>query len=248
MYLIEGEDWALLIDTGRGIGNLHQFVRTLTGKPLIVVNTHNHYDHTGGNGAFSEVYMLDAEMSTLQPEVNISSEQKKQLALARLNPNDKRPYTFSIDCLPDWSDAPVLPVCNGYIFELGNRPIEVIHTNGHTRGSICLLDRKARTLFTGDTANKGVLIGGIPGQYVSTHKESLENLLRRSNEFDLLFMGHEADLAGVNQIEEIISAEEDILNGTAEYRPCDIEWPSEFLYTKGEITVGFNHDGIYPSV
>lgn len=246
IYLIEGNDRALVIDTGCGIGNLREFIGMLTNKPLIVVNTHNHMDHTGGNGAFDKIHMLDVEIDNQvpEPESEISDSQKKKGLLWRLNPHDKRPYNFSVDCVTFWPKAPLIPISNGYVFDLGNRPIEVIHTKGHTMGSICLLDKKARVLFTGDTANRGVLIGGMPGQYVSVHKETMEKLLMRSNEFDFLFLGHDVDSAGIDQIEDIISAEQDILDGTAVSRPCDTSWPCRLLYTKGRITVGYDIDSI----
>jgi len=37
MYLLEGDEKALLIDTGYGAGNLRAFVETLTDKPVLVV-------------------------------------------------------------------------------------------------------------------------------------------------------------------------------------------------------------------
>ena len=55
MYLLEGNDQALLIDTGYGAGNLKTFVEGLTDKPVLVVNTHFHPDHSAGNGEFEEV-------------------------------------------------------------------------------------------------------------------------------------------------------------------------------------------------
>ena len=57
MFLIEGDEKAMLIDTGAGIGDLKAQVEKLTDKPLIVVNTHGHVDHTGGNMQFDEVWM-----------------------------------------------------------------------------------------------------------------------------------------------------------------------------------------------
>lgn len=244
IYLIEGDDKALVIDTGRGIGNLHEFVRTLTDKPVIVVNTHKHFDHMGGNGTFEEAYMLDAEIESHQPEYRLSESKLKEGMLERLYWNDKRPYNFSPDNLTLWPDVPLVPVSDGFVFELGNRPIEVIHTNGHTKGSICLLDRISRILFVGDTANAGVLIIENSGQYVSEHKESMDNLLKRSSEYDLLFLGHGVDSEGINQIEEIVAAEQDILDGTAISRPNDTFWPCKLLYTKGRITVGYDSESI----
>ena len=44
----------------------------------------------------------------------------------------------------------IIPVQNGHIFELDNRQLKVIHTPGHAQDCIMLLDRKNRSLFTGD--------------------------------------------------------------------------------------------------
>jgi glyoxylase-like metal-dependent hydrolase (beta-lactamase superfamily II) len=51
-YLILGRKRALLFDTGMGIGNIEAEVGRLTGLPIIVVNSHFHYDHIGGNHLF----------------------------------------------------------------------------------------------------------------------------------------------------------------------------------------------------
>ena len=57
MYLLEGEEKALLLDTGYGVGNLREYVERLTEKPVIVANTHYHPDHSAGNGEFEQVYL-----------------------------------------------------------------------------------------------------------------------------------------------------------------------------------------------
>lgn len=48
VFVPEGKEKALLIDTGIGIGNIRQKIEELTDKPLIVVMGHG--DHTGGSG------------------------------------------------------------------------------------------------------------------------------------------------------------------------------------------------------
>lgn len=47
MFLLEGDQSALLVDTGTGEGDLEACIRKLTDKPLLVINTHGHYDHMG---------------------------------------------------------------------------------------------------------------------------------------------------------------------------------------------------------
>jgi len=57
LYIIEGNDKALLIDTGTECDSLDTIVRLITQKPLQVVLTHAHHDHDGNIGFFSEIYM-----------------------------------------------------------------------------------------------------------------------------------------------------------------------------------------------
>lgn len=55
--LITGSDRALLVDTGSGpdqAGRILSAVRDLTDLPLIVANTHDHWDHFFGNPTFAE--------------------------------------------------------------------------------------------------------------------------------------------------------------------------------------------------
>ena len=55
------KDKALLVDTGMGVGDLAALVRSLTPLPVIVVNTHGHPDHAGGNGGFDEFFLHPAD-------------------------------------------------------------------------------------------------------------------------------------------------------------------------------------------
>ena len=56
MYVINGTERALLLDTGLGLTDLKEEVLKLCGeKSLIVVNTHAHVDHNSGNYQFEEV-------------------------------------------------------------------------------------------------------------------------------------------------------------------------------------------------
>jgi hypothetical protein len=60
-YLAVGEEKALLFDSGLGIGDMKAVVSELTELAPIVVNSHTHYDHVGGNHQFSNVYGAPTE-------------------------------------------------------------------------------------------------------------------------------------------------------------------------------------------
>ena len=61
MFILEGEEKALLIDTGMNIPDAKEIAKTVTSKPLELMNTHADRDHISGNGAFEEFYMSPAE-------------------------------------------------------------------------------------------------------------------------------------------------------------------------------------------
>jgi glyoxylase-like metal-dependent hydrolase (beta-lactamase superfamily II) len=59
-YLVVGRDRALLFDTGMGMSDIHAIVSALTDRPVVVLNSHTHVDHVGGNLAFARIQRGDA--------------------------------------------------------------------------------------------------------------------------------------------------------------------------------------------
>lgn len=55
--LVLGRKYAILFDTMSGYGDLRGYVESLTSLPVIVINSHGHFDHMGGNYQFDETYM-----------------------------------------------------------------------------------------------------------------------------------------------------------------------------------------------
>src|SRR3989344_7185679 len=54
-YLIIGQKKALLFDTGLGIKNIKEEILKITNLPIVVINSHNHFDHVGGNKLFNKI-------------------------------------------------------------------------------------------------------------------------------------------------------------------------------------------------
>ncbi len=65
MWLIEGRDRAVLLDTGLGIARVRPVVEELTRLPVSVVNTHYHFDHVGGNHEFDDTAIHEAGAALL---------------------------------------------------------------------------------------------------------------------------------------------------------------------------------------
>ena len=64
--LIIGREKAVLFDTMNGIGDLKGLVEGLTSTPLIVMNSHGHADHIGGNYQFEQIYLNRKDWSVVE--------------------------------------------------------------------------------------------------------------------------------------------------------------------------------------
>src|SRR5205814_7834840 len=58
-YLIVGSKQALLFDTGMGIGNIQKVTSQLTKRFVVVLNSHTHNDHVGGNWQFNAIFGMN---------------------------------------------------------------------------------------------------------------------------------------------------------------------------------------------
>jgi glyoxylase-like metal-dependent hydrolase (beta-lactamase superfamily II) len=214
MYLLEGADSALLIDSGFGLGNLRDFVKSLTSKPLAIVNTHAHPDHTGGNYQFPRVHIgsadLESAKSTLDPKVTrqIASMVMKDIHIA-----DSLKFPDTLNLKP----TVLQPIEDGYVFKLGQRDVRVMALPGHSPGSICLLDKESKFLFTGDNTTETWLFfkESLP---VETYLKSLQKLSKSKSKFTTLFPGHGPSLSNTT-VDELIACCQLILSGKGEVKP-----------------------------
>jgi len=186
MYLVEGDDEAVLIDSGYGAGNIRAYCETLTSKPLrYVINTHYHFDHTANDAYFDCAYMSadTAAMATI-------------------------PYpSFSGINFP--RDYPVVIVSDGYTFDLGNRTLEVFEIPNHTAGGTALLDRTNRILFSGDEIMRADSLS--LNCSVEQLNENMEKLEAVRDEFDQCFGG--PGIVDASAIDNFLACSQYILDG-----------------------------------
>ena len=108
-YLLEGDDGCMLIDSGMSKHNIHDYIIStgVTDKPVIaVINTHSHFDHTGGNGYFPKVYM------------NPIGEK-----------GAKTPFDGDVEDYP--LDYEITPVHEGDVIDFSGRPLKIFEIGAH---------------------------------------------------------------------------------------------------------------------
>jgi glyoxylase-like metal-dependent hydrolase (beta-lactamase superfamily II) len=210
-FLVVGEDRAVLLDTGLGVGDIRAVAEGLAGKPLSVVNSHNHFDHTGGNSQFDEVaiHRAGAELLAAPAPDGLAREYMaytqrlieawkgyKQLddAYFHLVTSDTliRPLPEGFD--PDgWTirRGPAATLLDdGDEIDLGGRVLEVLHTPGHSPDSICLLDERNGLLFGGDTINTGPIYAQLEDSDVEAFARSTRRLADLGDAVGRVFVCH----------------------------------------------------------
>ena len=187
MHLIVGQERALLIDTAFGIGDLRGLVETLTDKPVDVVNTHFHGDHSAGNGQFETIFIHKYDI----PYLEMSEKAENRLLPA--------PGTYREEDIIPLQSAKHVAMEDGFVFRLGEgHEVEVIHMPGHAAGGCMLLDRKYNLLFSGDAVvfTPTLIIGKFPAPYypeyltVTAFRDALKKALPKCQNVKKLYTGH----------------------------------------------------------
>lgn len=207
-YLIVGDTCALLLDACVGLPGLPQVVRGLTELPVRVIVSHGHYDHMGEAGIFDAVYLHEADkrLARLQQWGPV----KKRILSGYFASHHDQLVTFYEDnqdeigqpvddfirmLLDQTAKVPAIrhfrSLQDGQVLPLGGKSLQVIHTPGHTRGSVCLWDRQDRILYGGDTAVGETIDLTTPGSCgLTALAESLRRLLQGTQGCTAIYGGH----------------------------------------------------------
>ena len=213
-YLIEGEDSALLFDTGNGIGDIKSVVDSLTTKPVMVLNSHSHFDHVGGNYAFDNVLGMDTEFTHSRKAGRVNSEIALEVspqALCRPLP-DGVSQDNHIGRAYDFSQT----INDGHKIELGNRTLEVIQVSGHTPDAIALIDRAGGLMWTGDTFYAGPIWLYAPETNMAEYRKSLERMIALTKDINWLLPAHNTPWVNANVLPDVLSAFDAMVAGKAE--------------------------------
>jgi glyoxylase-like metal-dependent hydrolase (beta-lactamase superfamily II) len=237
MYLVEGKSRALLIDTGLGVAKLADFVRTLTALPVVVVDTHGHPDHAGGNDQFKTVYAPALDFDAIRAVGTTEARRQRLERTTKAAPGAGG--LLSADESARLTAAELVPVEDGHVFDLGGRKLEVIAQAGHTPGEIVLVDAANRLLFAGDNDNTLVWLFLPNSRPLEVYLQSLRELKARDAEFDTILPGHGTPLPKTFLAEQIACVES-ILDGSCKDEPYQSFAGSARVCRKGSAAVAFD--------
>lgn len=210
-FLIQGTSSAVLLDTGLGVADIRSVAEELTDRRVLVVNSHYHFDHTGGNGLFEDVAIHRAGADLLQapPPVGLAAgymDYTRRL-LEAWGPykaaDDLYFHLLTVERLvrplpPGFDPAAyrVVPTVasrlldDGDVLDLGGRRLRVLHTPGHSPDCICVLDEENGLLFGGDTVNTGPIYAQLPESDLAAFARSTRRLAQLEASLRRVFVCH----------------------------------------------------------
>jgi hydroxyacylglutathione hydrolase len=176
-YLIIGSDNALLFDTGPGVRNIEPVVKTLTQKPLTVLPSHMHYDHTGNLHRFNHIAIADL------PVLRACDVDGVLHATDDLHLGHYESMVWKPVRVREW-----LPI--GHRIDLGGVRLEIIHTPGHSPDSISLWNARENALLAADFIYPGPLYAQVPGSNLQDYLTAAQQLSTMLNDQTRIFCAH----------------------------------------------------------
>ncbi len=218
-FLLQGTDRALLFDTGLGIGNIRAVVDELTNSDVVVVNSHTHYDHIGGDYQFNRIFARDLDYSK-RNAAGIGHEDMAEWVSDGWTWKPL-PEGFAREAYVSHPFNITDVISEGDKIDIGGRTLEVLLTPGHAPDSICLIDRQNRLLLTGDTFYLAPLYTHIEGSSFSDYAKSASRLAALSGEVDTVLTSHNVPVVSSMYLDRLGAAFTAIANNTVSFEITD---------------------------
>lgn len=146
--IIKGSRQAIVVDSGYGKADHRKFVEGIVSTPYLVVNTHGHPDHTGGNSQYDEVYVSQADFSMAER-------------------NGSKGARVPV----------LLPLPADAEYDLGGIHVRAVALPGHTKGTVGFLLEEHRLLIAGDAFNPDMWMFAENHDTLDTLEQTLEKAL-----------------------------------------------------------------------
>lgn len=229
-YLIMGKKRAVLFDTGMGISDIKKVTAELTKLPIIVLNSHTHNDHVGGNWEFETIYAMDTDFTRRNAR---GSREDAQAEIAPGQICGELPKGFDAKAYATRPWKITKYIHDGERIELGGRTLEVITTPGHTPDAIALFDRRNGLLFTGDTYYPAPIWLFRPETDLNAYENSIKRLADLASQVKTVLGQHNVPVAPPSVLPQLVRAFEAVRAGKIQPKQ---EFPGMVTYKVGEIS------------
>ena len=201
IWHVQGRDSDLLVDSGLGLVSLREQVSALSGRPVLAVASHTHFDHIGCHHEFEQRLCHPAEAEVLE-RPSARNTVWAEYSASQLGTNPLRALPRAGFDLAGYRVEPAPAtrlIDEGDEVDLGDRLFRVFHMPGHSPGSLCLYEAATRTLFTGDVLYDGELLDTLYHSDREAYRETLARLTEIPAE--VFHCGHFASFGRTRMLE-----------------------------------------------
>lgn len=244
--VIVGDEGVAIVDPGAGPSEarvLLAAIRTVTDRPVRhVIDTHFHFDHAFGNGAFDGAVVVahDSVRPMLGPDALETRTVAGNLAVlpaqiekARAEAGKERDAAarsqaaqraaaleaYRQELARFVATAPALTFGDRVTLWLGGREVRLLHLGrGHTAGDVVVHLPRERVVCTGDLFNG--YIGYMGDAYVDEWADSLDRLARL--DFETVVAGHGAPFKGKDRIALVQACLRDLWRQSVDLRRAGV--------------------------
>ena len=169
----DGTEEAVVVDPGFSPERVRAMLEAAGKQPIAAIATHGHWDHVGEAGAFCgddlPLYIHEADSLALTDPITWGAAASRP-----------------VEPVKD-----VRTLVDGDVLMLGGVPLEVMHTPGHTPGSVCFVTDGF--VFSGDLVFRGAIgRSDFPNSSPEDMQKSLRTFLQLPDAFDV-HCGHGPD-------------------------------------------------------
>jgi len=216
-YLVEGERYVAVIDSGLGVGDFRGLAASLSDREPLMLLTHAHWDHIGAAWQFPKVFVHPSEAYAVRrgfPNAMMSQMFEPEVLHRPDLPAGFDPATADIP-----GREPDGELNDGDHIDLGGRVLEITHTPGHSPGRVSFFDRESGFLFAGDALNYGDVWLYLPRSDAGAFRETLARLAALADDPDLkmIYPSHFDVPLDPAHVHDARAAFDDVWNGT--HRP-----------------------------
>lgn len=198
----------------------------------MVINTHGHPDHAGGNAELAPALMNPVDFPVYE---TMASREFRVRDISHMPGGDKWQEN-----LQPTGPAPI-PVENGAKIDLGGRELTVVYAPGHTKGSLCVYDEATGFLFAGDNVQAhDTALREDNSATIEEFYETLQTL--RQLHPTKICGGHKPNIVPPEQLDKLISCAKEILDGAKDEERPVRGGQMAFVHTYEDISISYRNN------
>jgi glyoxylase-like metal-dependent hydrolase (beta-lactamase superfamily II) len=176
----------------------------------VVLNSHTHNDHVGGNWQFPYIFGMDTAFTRVNAK---GSRKDAQAELGDGNLCGELPKGFDRVKYATKPWRVSLFVHDGFKVNLGHRTVEIVATPGHTPDAISLIDRENGLLFTGDTYYPATIWLYRPETDLIAYIASVKRLVAAAPQIKTVLGAHNIPVADPAVLAKLQDAIQEVVDG-----------------------------------